>query len=331
MTATGGKAVWLTAMPVVFVFLWSTGFIGAKFSLPYAEPFTFLAVRLALVLLGFAVFAALTTTRWPDAKGFMHAMVVGVLVHAGYLGGVFASIDHGVPAGISAMIVSLQPLLTAAVVGPLLGERVTARQVTGFLLGVIGVGLILFGDMVSSTWLGQTTADTEGADAEGAVIGGASIAAAGLSVLALFSITAGTLYQKRFCGSIDIRAGAVAQYLAAAAVTGLLALWFESLTIQWTGSFVFALGWLVVVLSFGATTLLMLLIRMGEASRTASLFYLVPPMTAFIAFLMFDETLGPMALVGMLVSVAGVALVMRRGPSVPKSRSGDAEAERVRN
>lgn len=314
MTAVGMKAVWLTAMPVVFVFLWSTGFIGAKFGLPYAEPFTFLAVRLALVLIGFSAFAALTTTRWPDVSGFAHAMVVGVLVHAGYLGGVFASIDHGVPAGVSAMIVSLQPLLTAAVVGPLLGERVTARQVTGFLLGIIGVGLILFGDLVSSTLLGRPAAGVDGG-----VIGGASIAAAGLSVLALFSITAGTLYQKRFCGGIDIRAGAVAQYLAATAVTVLLAVSLEPLTIQWTGSFVFALGWLVVVLSFGATTLLMLLIRMGEASRTASLFYLVPPMTALIAYLMFDETLGPTALAGMLVSVAGVALVMRRVPSAPKS------------
>ncbi len=302
-------------MPVVFVFLWSTGFIGAKFGLPYAEPFTFLAVRLALVLLGFTVFAMLTTTRWPDAKGFAHAMVVGVLVHAGYLGGVFASIDQGVPAGISAMIVSLQPLLTAAVVGPLLGERVTGRQVFGFLLGVVGVGLVLFGDRAGSLWPG-----TAGSS-------GASIAGIGLSVLALVSITAGTLYQKRFCGRIDIRAGAVAQYLAASAVTAVLAVSFETLTIQWTASFLFALGWLVIVLSFGATTLLMLLIRLGEASRTASLFYLVPPMTALIAYLMFDETLGLMALAGMLVSVAGVALVM----SGPTAGSESMGTKKVRN
>ncbi|WP_366656542.1 DMT family transporter [Fodinicurvata sp. EGI_FJ10296] len=304
------KSVWLALMPAVFVFLWSTGFIGAKYGLPYAEPFTFLTLRLALVLAGFAAFAALTATRWPSAAGFGHAMVVGVLVHAGYLGGVFTSIDGGVPAGISAMIVSLQPLLTAVVVGPLLGERLTWRQGAGFVLGVVGVALVLFGDQMSAGGA---------ASAPGV---GAPVWAIGASIVALISITTGTLYQKRYCGGIDIRAGAVAQYLAATGVTAALALAFEPLEIAWSGDFLFALAWLVVVLSFGATTLLMLLIRMGAASRTASLFYLVPPMTALIAFIMFDEALGPTSLIGMLVSVCGVALVIGGASQPGKATPG---------
>ncbi len=278
-------------MPAVFVFLWSTGFIGAKFGLPFAEPFSFLAVRMAIVAVLLILIALAFKAPWPkDLRSVFHVAVAGLLVQGAYLGGVFASIDAGLSAGLSALIVGLQPALTACVVGPLLKERVTPRQWLGVLLGFVGVVLVVANriEVGAGAWTGI-----------------------GLAAIALLGITAGTLYQKRFCADMDLRSGSAIQFtVTCLAMTGL-AFALESREIQWTGEFVFAVAWLVVVLSLGAVTLLYILIKRGAAAKVASLFYLVPPVTALMAFFLFDERLGAQELIGMGIVVAGVALVTR--------------------
>jgi drug/metabolite transporter (DMT)-like permease len=275
------------AAPGVFVLLWASGFIGAKLGLPYAEPMTFLTVRMAAVVMVLGAIAALTRPRWPDGRGLLHSAVTGLLVHGCYLGGVFVSIDHKLPAGLTALVVSLQPVLTATLANRLLGERVSARQWLGLALGIAGVYLVVQGR-------------TEG--------GAPPVAWVGATV-GLIGITVGTLYQKRFGGGIDWRTGFFVQYAAAALLFALLALGFETRQVQWTGEFLVALAWLVFVLSFGAIWLLYFLIRRQAATRVISLFYLTPPLTALMAWALFDERLVPLALVGMAVCVVGVALV----------------------
>lgn len=284
-----------SAMPGVFVVLWSTGFIGAKFGLPYAEPFTFLSLRLFAVIVLLTVVAVATRAPWPPHLRLAgHLAVSGILVHGLYLGGVFAAIRVGLPSGLTALLVGLQPLLTALLAGRLLGEQVTARQWGGFALGLVGVGLVL------STRLTGVELNTLPWDG------------IGFALVALVGITAGTLYQKRFCTGMDLRTGSVVQYAAAAVLIFPAAFFGETMRVEWTGSFIFALGWLVLVLSVGAISLLMTLIRMGEAARVASLFYLVPPVTALMAWGLFDERLGVMGLAGMAVTACGVALVVRK-------------------
>ena len=295
-TAAQSFALAAKLAPATFVCLWATGFIGAKLGLPYVEPLTFLALRFALVVAIMAPAALLLGAVWPKPTTTGHVAVVGLLIHGGYLGGVFVAISLGMSAGLSALIVSLQPLLTAALVGPLLGERVTRRQVAGLVLGLAGVALVLSGKLAPSD--------------SGTLFAGFGLDAVVCALVALLSITVGVVYQKRFCADVDLRSGAVVQYAAAGLAIGALALIFESNHVAWHPDLVIALGWLVLVLSVGAVSLLMLLIRMGEASRVASLFYLVPPVTALVAFFLFDERLGPLALAGMLVAVLGVALVV---------------------
>ena len=293
----------IRVMPVLFVFLWSTGFIGAKYGLPYAEPLTFLTVRFAIVTAILVPVALLTRAQWPArAVQALHVAIVGLLVHAIYLGGVFSAIDRGLPAGVAALIVALQPLVTAVLAGPLLGDRVTRRQGAGFVLGFIGVATVL-------------ASKTLAAPGEIVTFEGFDLAAVGLAVAALIGITAGTIYQKRFAAGLDLRSSTVIQYIAAGAATGLLALATETMRIDWTREFLFALSWLTLVLSIGAISLLMLLIRRGAASRTASLFYLVPPSTALIAYILFGETLGPAGIAGVILTAFGVALVFKGGPA----------------
>jgi drug/metabolite transporter (DMT)-like permease len=293
--AKRARDTWIAVTPAVFVFLWSTGFIGAKFGLPYAEPMTFLALRFAIVGAALLLITLVWQAPWPGSwRETGHIAVAGLLLHGVYLGGVFASIDRGVEAGVSAIIVGIQPLLTAAAAGWVLGERVTRRQWFGLVLGVLGVLLVVWRKLV---------------------LGLGTPVGVGFSVVALFGITAGALYQKRFCAAMPLRSGNVIQFAASAAMTGLLALAFETREIAWTGPFVAALTWLVVIMSLGAISLLHMLIRRGAAARVASLFYLVPPTTALMAWLLFDERFGPLALVGMAMialGVAGVALVLVR-------------------
>ena len=287
---TSGRAHSL-AIPALFVILWSTGFIGARLGLPHAGPLTFLSLRYSLACALLLLVALATRAPWPRRPAALgHYAVAGLLVHGVYLGGVFLGISLGVEAGVSALIVGLQPLLTAAFAGLLLGERVTGRQWTGLGLGLIGVALVL------GPKLGRGPGDAVGAVA---------------CVAALLGITAGTLYQKKFCGGMDLRTGSVVQFAAAGLLTAPLALSFEETNVAWTGEFVFALLWLVLVLSLGAVSLLYLLIRRGAASEVASLFFLVPPCTALIAWPLFGEILGPLALAGMALTAIGVALASR--------------------
>ncbi|MCK6374468.1 MAG: DMT family transporter [Zoogloea sp.] len=280
--------------PLLFVLLWSTGFIGAKFGLPYAEPITFLCVRYGLVIGLMGLVALATRAPWPaDKRQWLHIGITGLLVHALYLGGVFSSIHHGLPAGIASLVVGLQPLLTALGAGLLLGERVLPRQWAGLVLGFGGVGLVVSSKVV-------------------AVAGGAGLQAMLVpALLALAGITAGTLYQKRFCPSFDLRTGAVIQFVPCLLVSSLFAAQHETMVIDWSGQFIFALLWLVLVLSVGAISLLNLLIRSGSAVNVASLFYLTPPTTALIAWAAFGETLTGLALVGMGITVFGVWLARK--------------------
>lgn len=276
--------------PFLFVFLWSTGFVGAKYGLPYAEPLSFLLTRYGFVIALMTVIALVMRAPWPDQPmQWLHIGVSGVLVHAVYLGGVFVAIKHGLPAGITALVVGMQPLLTAFGAGWLLGEKVSVRQWGGLALGFVGVGLVVsgkFGD---------------------AALGPMLIPA----LIALLGITVGTLYQKRFCAQFDLRSGSVIQFVPTALLTAIAVVLFEDYQIEWTGQFSFALGWLVLVLSIGAISLLNLLIRSGSAVNVASLFYLTPLSTALIAFVFFGEKLTLTAAFGMLLAVSGVYLVAR--------------------
>ncbi|MDI4632928.1 DMT family transporter [Pelomonas sp. V22] len=280
--------------PLLFVALWSTGFLGAKFGLPDAEPLIFLSLRYALVLVLMGVVALLSRAPWPRSRReWLHIAVSGLLVHAVYLGGVFIAIGHGLPAGITALVVGLQPVLTALGAGALLGERVRPAQWLGLALGFAGVSLVV--------------AHKVAAGASSASLFTMLLPA----VIALFGITAGTLYQKRFCPSFDLRSGSVIQFLPCLVVTALAAGLTETMEVRWTGHFVFALAWLVLVLSVGAVSLLNLLIRRGSAVNVASLFYLTPPTTALFAWALFGETLSGLALAGMALAVFGVWLARR--------------------
>lgn len=281
--------------PLLFVLLWSTGFIGAKYGLPYAEPLSFLTARYVLVIGLMSLLALAMRAPWPASpREALHIGVTGLLVQALYLGGVFMSIHRGLPAGISALVVGMQPLLTAALAGALLGERVSARQWAGLALGFGGVALVV-----------GSKASVDGVD------GDALVHMLVPALAALLGITAGTLYQKRFCPRFDLRTGSVMQFLPSLVVTLLVASQTETMEIEWTGDFVFALGWLVLVLSIGAISLLNLLIRSGSAVNVASLFYLTPPATALIAWAMFGETLSALAIAGMVIAVSGVWLARK--------------------
>lgn len=279
--------------PGLFVFLWSTGFIGARYGLPDASPLSFLLVRFVLVVALMLLLALVMRAPWPGrGRDCLHIAMTGVLIHAVYLGGVFTSIAQGLPTAVSSALVSLQPLLTAVGAAVVLSERVSRRQWLGLTIGLAGALLV-----ISSR-----------------IEGGFGLAGVPASFAALAGITLGTLYQKRFCPSFDYRSGAVLQFLPAAVLTGISLLLFEEFRVEWTGDFLFALGWLTLVLSFGAIGLLNFLIRTGSATNVASLFYMVPPCTAIIAWLMFDERLSALALAGIVVTVWGVYLA--RTPSV---------------
>ena len=288
----GASRLWLQAMPGLFVVLWSTGFISAKYGLPYAEPLTFLLLRFALVVTLMLPLALAMRAAWPRSLGQAgHVAVAGVLMQGGYLAGVFCSIHLGMSAGVTALIVGIQPILTAFASAPVFGESLHARQWLGLVLGFAGVLLVVLGRYALT---------------------GISAAALSLSLLALLSITFGTLYQKRFCGAVDLRTGSVIQFCAAGLVLLPFALVFETMQVRWSVEFVATLVWLVLVLSIGAITLLYILIRRGAATKVASLFYLVPPCTALMAYGMFGETLNVPAMAGMVMAAFGVALVASR-------------------
>ena len=284
-------AVWLPLMPGLFVVLWSTGFIGAKYGLPYAGPLTFLTLRFAIVAAVMLPVSLVAGAKWPrNWRAAGHVAVVGILLQGIYLGGVYVAIAHGMSVGLSVLIVGLQPVLTAALVGLVLGEAVSRRQWLGLACGLVGVALVVWHKLAF--------------DAD-------HLAALASDTAALLGITVGTLYQKRFCADLDLRSATVIQNAAASIALLVLALAFETMHIDWRIEFVATMAWLCLGLSLGATMLFLFLLRRGAAARITSLFYLVPPVTAFMAYLLFGETLGATALAGMAFTALGVALVNR--------------------
>ncbi len=269
------------------MFLWSTGFVATKYALNGAEPLTYLAARMALVVLLLAVIAAIFRPRWPNWTGVLHSAVAGLLVHGFYLAGTAIAIYHSVPVGLSALIPGLQPILTSTIANRWLGERVTPLQWGGLVLGLSGVFMILHGRPMSGE------------------VGWGWLA----SGMGLVSITLGALYQKRFCGDIDWRSGNAVQYIAVTVFFAAGSLLFETGHIDWTFEFVAALFWLAVVLSIGSIGVLYWLIRRQAATQVASLFYLVPAVTALMAFVLFDERLDYLAILGIVVCAAAVLLV----------------------
>ncbi|AMO96412.1 eamA-like transporter family protein [Collimonas fungivorans] len=284
----------LAAMPMVFVLLWSTGFVVAKFGLPYAPPLTFLLLRFAGVLLVLLPLVLLMRAPWPAGQ-VRHIALAGILLQGGYLAGVWCAIKLGMPAGVSALIVGMQPILTAFA-APLIGESVRPRQWLGLLLGICGVGLVVAAkiSLIGLSWQSIS-----------------------LCLLALLSITLGTLYQKRNCPHFDLRTGTIIQFAASIVVLLPFAIFYEHLgpsldTVQWTPRFVGALLWSILALSIGAIFLLFALIRKSAATRVTSLLYLTPPTTALMAWLMFGEVFNLLGIAGMAVAILGVVFVMKK-------------------
>ncbi|MBB5201236.1 DMT family transporter [Glaciimonas immobilis] len=284
----------LLAMPMLFVLLWSTGFIVAKFGLPYAPPLTFLLMRFSGVLIILVPLVILLKAPWPVGH-IRHIAVAGVLLQAGYLAGVWCAIKLGMPAGLSALIVGMQPILTA-VAARWIGESVSPRQWIGLILGLGGVALVVVAkiNLVGLSW-----------------------ASIGLSAMALISITLGTLYQKHHCPHFDLRTGTIIQFSASFVVILPFAIIYEHLsptlsTVQWTPHFIGALLWSILALSIGAIFLLFTLIRKSAATSVTSLLYLTPPTTAVMAWLMFGEAFNLLGIIGMLVAIAGVIFVVRK-------------------
>jgi len=278
------------AAPAIFVVLWSTGFIATKYVLNSAEPLSYLTIRMAVVVAMMTIIVAVAKPPWPDRAGIFHSVVAGILVHGFYLGGTAVAIAHTIPAGLSALIPGLQPILTSTLANRWLGERVAAVQWTGLVLGLAGVVLILHDRPMSGEagwgWL-----------------------ASGVS---LVSITLGTLYQRRYCNKIDWRAGNLVQYIAVMIFFAIGAGLFEEREVHWTREFVLSVTWLAVMLSIGSIGLLYWLIRRSAATSVASLFYLVPAVTALMAYVLFGERLDAVAIIGMIACAAAVFLVNRR-------------------
>ena len=285
---------WIAAMPLLFVLLWSTGFVVAKFGLPYAPPLTFLFLRFAGVLAVLVPLVLLMHAPWPVGK-MRHIAVAGILLQAGYLAGVWCAIKLGMPAGLAALMVGMQPVLTAFA-APLIGESVRGRQWVGLILGLSGVALVV---------------------ANKITLTGLSWESIGLCLFALLSITIGTLYQKRYCAHFDLRTGTAIQFAASLIVILPFAIAFEHLTpsleaVQWTPQFIGALLWSIFALSIGAIFLLFALIRKSAATRVTRLLYLTPPTTAVMAWIMFGEAFSIIGIAGMVLAVIGVAFVVRK-------------------
>lgn len=273
--------------PIVFVVLWSTGFISARFGLPYAGPLTYLLWRFVLVAVLMTAVALLLRVEWPRGATRWHVCIVGLMVHGLYLGGVFIAISRGMPAATAAMIVGMQPIVTVFVARRWLGEKTTPSQWFGLALGLVGVYFVVEHKMRLSAldWI------------------------ASISILvALTGISVGTLYQKRYCGTVDLRSGAALQFGACAIVFAIVTPFVESMHVDWTWQFQFALGWSVVVLSVGAVSLLYWMLRHGAAAEVARLFYLVPAVTTVMAAILFDEEITWLAVVGMGLIASGVML-----------------------
>jgi drug/metabolite transporter (DMT)-like permease len=277
--------------PGIFVLLWATGFLIAKLGVPYAQPLTILAIRFVLAAVMMAGVAFVMRAPWPRSwRRIGHIATIGILLHAVYLGGCYIAIYAGMPAGMAALIAGFQPILTATMAGPILGERTRPLQWIGIAIGFVGLMMVLW---------------------ERIVIDLSHPAALLFAILSLLGITSATIYQKRFCPSFDLRSGSAIQYIAASVIMVPLTLMLGVGAIDWAPTFIFALAWLVIVLSGVSIALLTWMISRGAASKVASLFYLTPPIAAIGSYFWFDETLSPLALAGMAVIVFGLYLLNR--------------------
>jgi drug/metabolite transporter (DMT)-like permease len=293
----------LVGAPSLFVVLWSTGYISARLGLPYAEAGTFLMMRFALAAIFMVALVVASRAPLPTSfREWAHCAVVGALVHGLYLYGGFASIQEGLTPTTIAVVVGMQPVITAVLIGPILGEAVNIRQWGGFFLGTVGVVLVIVANFASIGF-------------------GSGAPAVFLSLLCVMSISVGTLYQKRFCASVDLRSGTMIQLIMAALMMWGISSWLETGHVEWTGTFVFALMWSVLVLSVGAYTLLWWLVRRKAATNVVSLFFLMPPVTAVFDWLLFEQKVSLITLMGIAIAVAGIAIVIRYGPQPSSAAS----------
>ena len=281
----------IQAMPVVFVLIWSTGFIVARYGMPYAPPMKFLAWRYFFSILCFLSWIWLAHVKWPqDRTQWRHLAVTGVLMHAVYLGGVWAAVKMGMGSGLSSLIVGLQPVLTAFWLAGV-GNAVSKRQWAGLALGFLGLVMVVsrkFGAGGEATWLNLM-----------------------MALGALAGITAGTLYQKRFVAPCDVRTANVVQLVAALLVTLPMTM-LEGESVHWNAQLAGAMAWSVLALTLGGSSLLYLLIQRGAAASVTSLMYLVPPVTAFVAWVLFDEPITAVTVAGTVITAVGVSLVVRQ-------------------
>jgi len=273
----------------IFVIIWSTGFIVARYGMPHSEPMTFLTMRFAGVLVFMVPIVLIWRAPWPNRSQIIHIAIAGLLLQAGYLGGVWAAVKEGMSAGLSALIVGLQPVLTAWLAA-WLAERVSPKQWLGLFLGLVGVGLVVWAKLS---------------------LIGLSVASLIYIVFALLSITAGTIYQKKYCAQFDLRTGSVIQFAASTLACMPLMFLFETRQIEWVPELISALLWSILALSIGAISLLFVMIRNGEATRVTSLMYLTPPTTALMAWVLFGEPITWMIVLGIAITMMAVLLVNR--------------------
>ena len=293
MTRTPASLL-IALAPALFVIMWATGFVVARLSAPHVEPLSFLAFRFPIAGLIFAAIAAAVRAPWPPPNLALHAMVAGVFLHGGYLGPVYWAVAHGMPAGVSALIVGLQPLLTAFFAAAMVKEEIGPRHWLGLGIGTAGIAMVLAPKLSF------------------ALTGGITPLTTAVNVLGAVSIAFGSVYQKRYATGLHLASGGAWQFAGASAVVILGALSMEHFGFDGSFNAWFALGWSVIVLSLGAITLLMLLIRHGEVSRVSGLIFLVPGVSALMAYWLFGETLTAIQIAGMAVCALAVLIVTRK-------------------
>ena len=285
-------------IPWIFVWIWSTGFIAAKYGLPYAEPFTLLSYRFVITLLFLFLIIIYKKSPWPGSrKDFFHLMIAGALIHGVYLGGVFQALKWGMPAGLGAMIIGLQPLGMALMAGVLLKERVSKKQWLGLIIGLVGLYLVLFDNLDLTRQI---------------MFDGFPVWAVFAVIISLFAISIGTIYQKRFCSNMNLYSGPWVQYFSASILCIAIVLFFENGEVIWSSTFILAMTWQVLALSIGAILLLMKMIKHGASASVGSYFYLVAPLVAIQAWILFEETIGLSALAGVILISFGVAITTSR-------------------
>jgi len=291
LAAPAATAMNSLALPLLFIAMWSSGYVVGKLAVPYAAPFTLLTLRFGLGAALLLLIALATRAPWPSSrKAVGHLVVVGLLIQALQFSGLYTALKLGVSAGESALIVGTMPVFTALGAALMLGERANAKQWLGMAGGVLGVLLVVWHKLGAGT---------------------ASIGAYACAAVALAGIALGTLYQKKYCAGMDLRSGGFVQLAVATLVALPLSLGLEGFDVRWTPTLVFASGWLSIVNSIGATSLLFILMRKGQASKVASLFYLIPGVTALLAFAVLGETLNALSLAGFVATGAAVWLCTR--------------------